>query len=445
MRKCALFILWLLASCASAFAAPSVSSISANGSDGGVATISGASFGTHAGIDSIWFLGGKDGWIETTAEGTDPINAPSTTRIYANQGKGDHVDTSHKWSGNKAINLEVNPAKYNGSWESTWAYKRPGGFNKIFVSFWYRFDIVVPDRDYYDPGTGRTTNSQHKFMTITTDSYQGCDENIDPLRSNNMVLYDGEFWTAQRSIGGGNPPGLGAWNVMLSCVNNGSQVVYSQAQGVGYQIQSDSYWRGRYTGGASNWSTVPRYNIENGLWQRVDIYLDVGSWDQHDGYVWRKLVKPSGPHAGQQYSIHLRDVLFMKSGLGSGCARCDKQLPDSVVWYNLYNNTVSSTNTQVANSSVDDPYIQVGTQARVELGNSPIYDDCTLLEMQKPTSWSNNQITVTLNHGGSFRSGDTAYLFVIDENGVASAGRPVVLGVADSLAPGSPGNLRLLD
>ena len=71
---------------------------------------------------------------------------------------------------------------------------------------------------------------------------------------------------------------------------------------------------------------------------------------------------------------------------------------------------------------ISDPYIS-HTFARVELGNSPKYEDCTHLEIQPPKTWNPNgtRITIDLNHG-SFMPGDKVYLFVVDANGTASPG-----------------------
>ncbi|NPV03149.1 MAG: hypothetical protein HPY67_00220 [Syntrophaceae bacterium] len=77
----------------------------------------------------------------------------------------------------------------------------------------------------------------------------------------------------------------------------------------------------------------------------------------------------------------------------------------------------------------DDIYVATGTgaRARVEIGNSSIYSNCTNLAVITPTSWSSNSITATVRQGG-FAAGFPAYLFVIDSTGAASAGYPVTIG-----------------
>jgi len=93
----------------------------------------------------------------------------------------------------------------------------------------------------------------------------------------------------------------------------------------------------------------------------------------------------------------------------------------------------------------DDFYADY-TIARVELSENSTWDTTTRkhLEIQPATSWSDSSITITLNQG-SFQEGDTVYLYVIDENGVANTnGYPLNIGggeAANSLP--SPGNLEI--
>lgn len=78
---------------------------------------------------------------------------------------------------------------------------------------------------------------------------------------------------------------------------------------------------------------------------------------------------------------------------------------------------------------VDDVYVSTGAgaQARVEIGDHSAYLNCTNLAILTPTSWSDGTITATVRQG-SFTAGQSAYLFVIDSGGNASAGSPVTIG-----------------
>jgi hypothetical protein len=76
---------------------------------------------------------------------------------------------------------------------------------------------------------------------------------------------------------------------------------------------------------------------------------------------------------------------------------------------------------------LDDIYIDASF-SRVELGNAPTYDASTHREVQIPQSWANGSISLTVNRG-TFASGSTAYLYVVDSNNLANTqGFPVVIG-----------------
>lgn len=83
-------------------------------------------------------------------------------------------------------------------------------------------------------------------------------------------------------------------------------------------------------------------------------------------------------------------------------------------------------------TSFDDVYVASGpnAQARIEIGNASTYAASTNLSILTPTSWSSDQITATVNVG-SFKAGDSAYLFVVNANGLASAGYPITIGSSE--------------
>jgi len=83
---------------------------------------------------------------------------------------------------------------------------------------------------------------------------------------------------------------------------------------------------------------------------------------------------------------------------------------------------------------MDDVYIASGdnARARVEIGNSSNYNDCTNLVILTPTSWSDTSITATINQG-SFQPGEQAYLYVIDSNGNISNGYPITIGQSSTI------------
>ncbi|MBB6091641.1 hypothetical protein HNQ60_000487 [Povalibacter uvarum] len=88
---------------------------------------------------------------------------------------------------------------------------------------------------------------------------------------------------------------------------------------------------------------------------------------------------------------------------------------------------------------LDNVYIDT-SWARVELGNANTYSGSTKREIQVPTAWSASSVTVNVSTG-TFASGSTAYLYVVDSSGaVNSNGIAVTIG-AGSKAPSPPTNV----
>lgn len=93
---------------------------------------------------------------------------------------------------------------------------------------------------------------------------------------------------------------------------------------------------------------------------------------------------------------------------------------------------------------MDDLYIAT-SKARVEIGNNAVFENCTHREIQRHTAWADGSATITVNRG-SFDENDSAYLFVIDSTGVASAGKLITFGasVEDTIAPNNPSGLLVM-
>ncbi len=85
---------------------------------------------------------------------------------------------------------------------------------------------------------------------------------------------------------------------------------------------------------------------------------------------------------------------------------------------------------------VDDFYLD-NTQARVEIGDNATWGSCTKREIQIPTAWANDEITVSVNRG-SFAPCETYYLFVVDADGVPSAGKEIKIVTGAGEAPCPP-------
>lgn len=90
----------------------------------------------------------------------------------------------------------------------------------------------------------------------------------------------------------------------------------------------------------------------------------------------------------------------------------------------------------------DDVYIATGdyARARIEIGNSAIYANCTKLTVATPDSWSSNSIIAKVWQG-QFGLSDQSYLFVTDSNGSVSPGYLIRFGsgnIIDTEPPISP-------
>jgi hypothetical protein len=96
--------------------------------------------------------------------------------------------------------------------------------------------------------------------------------------------------------------------------------------------------------------------------------------------------------------------------------------PHIVGWYNSHGTGADGND----HFYLDDVYID-NAISRIEIGDNAVYGLCTHREIQIPSAWSTTEITATVNRG-SFGASDTAYLYVVDEDGVASDGYEITFG-----------------
>ncbi|MEF3692161.1 MAG: hypothetical protein V3574_03875 [Candidatus Moraniibacteriota bacterium] len=177
-----------------------------------------------------------------------------------------------------------------------------------------------------------------------------------------------------------------------------------------------------------DWS--PPYPSQDNRWYRLDLSIHISDYGVSNG----------------SYSMDVQDPV--SGGFISNMTLLNKlSFIDSngfyrwFLWQNYAGNGVISQTTWF-----DDIYIQVGTQARVEIGDASTWSNCTFKEMQPPASWNNSQILINLNKG-SFSNGETAYLYVVDENGdFNETGYPITFAAdsGDIIPPAAPVNLSVL-
>jgi hypothetical protein len=79
-----------------------------------------------------------------------------------------------------------------------------------------------------------------------------------------------------------------------------------------------------------------------------------------------------------------------------------------------------------SNFNYFDDFYCSDTLARVEIGDAPVYDNCTHREIQEITSWGPGAVGITVNTG-SFLNQEIAYVFVVGADGTKSAGSQVII------------------
>jgi len=84
-------------------------------------------------------------------------------------------------------------------------------------------------------------------------------------------------------------------------------------------------------------------------------------------------------------------------------------------------------------------YVDI-TQKRIEIGDAQIFEECTHREIQIPTFWSDEEVRFVVNEG-TFGAKAEGYLFIINEDGVASLGKPISIGTPVTPTLIAPTNL----
>jgi len=98
---------------------------------------------------------------------------------------------------------------------------------------------------------------------------------------------------------------------------------------------------------------------------------------------------------------------------------------DSIKFGSSLQNSISADSLETL-TQFDDIYFD-DSYAHVTLGNNNTLASSTHRETQLLTAWAAGEITITFNQG-TFVADESAYLFVIDSDGTASAGFPVTIG-----------------
>jgi hypothetical protein len=362
--------------------------------------ILGEGFGQHA-LDIQW-LGG---WLEQQAEGVNPDTLPGWGHLFRDYAVVDQVSAQRAWSGSKSLLTAVDKRDTrcgsDGCYESTLQYVHPTQFQRIYATWWLYFEPLVVDP---------AADTQWKSFRINSNYRDPVDGTPTPVNN----LQGDVYWPMYV-----NAAGLTRSYLEISCFQDCGEPWYEcwrLGELVGYREHSAHAERLFVDGGTYD---VQKYGPSVNGWSRIEVWADSGTMDAFDGSMTVSVVKPD---AGRFTGFQMRRIKFFDSKV---CR--NPTLPwKTLIFQNMFDSNGSPPAVERANIYTDDIYLQFETRARVELGDATLYEQCSRLEIQHPTAWTDTGITVTLNRG-AFEVGARAYLYVIRDDGSVSSGLPITL------------------
>jgi hypothetical protein len=168
------------------------------------------------------------------------------------------------------------------------------------------------------------------------------------------------------------------------------------------------------------WPEGSTYPAGDNKWYRVELIFKASSANASDGVLTVNRYTDTGTLTGQTFS-----------GVKTHEASNDSW--SYAIFQNYVGNGINS-----ATIWLDDLYVQHNTQARVELCSGSTWSNRGKCEIQVPSSWGSSSVSATLNTG-SFASGSSAYLYVVDSSGAAnSSGYAVKIGNSTSSSTPTP-------
>ena len=177
---------------------------------------------------------------------------------------------------------------------------------------------------------------------------------------------------------------------------------------------------------------VNYFSSQHLQWVRNDIYFYAGTPDAADGfYEYREYNK--GKNIISASDTSCRVLKTDSGGGGTKVQEVNRVRLGAELWRRHW---------------VDNVYLDI-TPARVEICDAGSWAARTHCEIQIPhTVWNNTSISITVNQG-RFQDGESAHLFVIDENNRVSNSLTVSFQdgdlPGDAAAPAAPEALRLDD
>ena len=298
-------------------------------------------------------------WIETQPGSTTILDKEGWTQGRVSNSPDAIVSSVNAHSGSKSIDSSVLP----GQSVKPFIFEHVEPFTEVYFSFWYYMDIH----------TASASNSTMWRLNGPLNS------GTELGRQTGTAAY-----ISTHEVTG--PTGL-------------STILYCESG------CPDGLWTVQCWGTDPNgqWNDVNNFSAYR-QWVRMEVYLKGSSVDAFDGTV--RLAKD-----GQVTLLNETARTFTYK---TGCDTDGADHWERVIFQNSFNNGTATI-------LYDDIYISFGTQARIELGDAPIHEDCTQLEIQPVTEWTDSTAVADVNLG-AFNGAETLYLFVINANGEASPG-----------------------
>jgi hypothetical protein len=345
----------------SANGGPVISASSGTAVDGENMIITGSSFGTNP-LSMVEWLGGSNGYIEQGVTGQNFEKAGWTTSAESSAQYPPKYTNAYAHSGSKSI---ISQWPVEAQYGSGLSYDTGiTGVGSIYITWWVFFDHV-------------DSQGQWKFFRLRH----------DPTYTDSA----GEIFASQwYNTSGGNYQGF---NLIMCASGDASS-------------DPSCYPSGNYS------DRYPSNALTSGKWVRVELFgKESSSAGVKDGtYEMYFHLQNTAPVLMNNNSVDWKDNIKTRVAGITNRWRY-------VVFQNYWGNITGGTGSK-EKAYLDDIFIQVGTQARVEVGDNATWANCKHREIQMPVSWNSSQIELTFNQG-SF-SGGIVYLYVVDADGKVS-------------------------
>lgn len=246
------------------------------------------------------------------------------------------------------------------------------------------------DPSYGSANPRHPRSTRHSFHDLDSVSQYNCSlaQSLTATSGDRIYL---SYWWRYESTGTEWTDNLKPW-VIYDDAGQGQQYV-------GMSVPGDGLRSGGNADSPTLWGGIGQQTLD-GQWIRWEEELEVSSANQADGERHCRVHTTSPAQIEQQWSTDAH------------------QTHAGADWDNIDLGTYQTQDSRSPGArctfQIDDVYID-RSWARVELGDSAEFANCTHREVQVPSAWSDGEVTITINQG-SFSSLDGLHLFVIDSD-----------------------------